>query len=821
MSSRPKSLRDLLSGTWDGVLVPIVQRDFAQGRPEAKEVRERFLRALHDALDRTRSGRASLDLDFVYGYRLPDSGRFVPIDGQQRLTTLFLLHWYLATQDEELEHFRALTQRSPKDSRFQYAVRPSSDDFFLGLTGARLKLDTLLPADHGMRNHLSRTVRNEHWFYRSWDLDPTVRACLTMLDAIHEEFAGSTDLYHRLVGDSPAVTFQFLDLDEFGLGDELYIKMNARGRALTSFEVFKSELEKFVRAHSTLTGERHSVSGLPLHEHIGVRFDTTWSGLIWTLLREEFQGSEKGEDWTRLLDPQLLNLVRTIAIVSFPVVDAADNDEVERALEALHNGSVRTFRGYLDRGAASDSFVRALITLLDCWSGADEVEPSQGGLRPTLGQSTYYDEVAVFRTIRNDAPRGAGQTTKPKGAATYTDVVRFAAYCLYLLSNTAPAAGLAEWMRVTCNLARNTPIEKGEHLRRALVSIRELLDACSGSVLRYLANGGAVRFFLEQQVREEQLKAQLIHRSAAWRSLIERGETHPYFEGQIEFLFAFCGLLEDWLARGSCDWPEEQDESYRASVEVWLAKAEALFAAPGGGLVEVREHLWECALLCEGDYLLAKGSNWSLLQNSDRDVSWKRLLRADMGVEERWEKRDIVRRVLERLDPEDLEGSLRAVVADGAQPDKDDTLGWRRRLVQYPSLLDYCLNRWIRWAWDGEDHEAIYLLHRVRRGRHRELYTWHLGLELKDTVESGQLAPFTGLEIPEFSGSAVRPGINLVAERAGDAHHRITFEQGRFHVYEVDGEGESTRLFKAKPSRIVAKLKKLGEGLSYGEEASP
>ena len=37
-----------------------------------------------------------------------------------------------------------------------------------------------------------------------------------------------------------------MDLDQFELGEELYIKMNARGRALSSFENFKAQFEQLL-----------------------------------------------------------------------------------------------------------------------------------------------------------------------------------------------------------------------------------------------------------------------------------------------------------------------------------------------------------------------------------------------------------------------------------------------------------------------------------------------------------------------------------------------------------------------------------------------
>ena len=75
--------------------IPIIQRDYAQGRQTGtvKRVRERFLNNIFDAIKSHRH----LTLDFVYG-EITD-GKLTPLDGQQRLTTLFLLHWYASKKD--------------------------------------------------------------------------------------------------------------------------------------------------------------------------------------------------------------------------------------------------------------------------------------------------------------------------------------------------------------------------------------------------------------------------------------------------------------------------------------------------------------------------------------------------------------------------------------------------------------------------------------------------------------------------------------------------------------------------------------------------
>lgn len=68
------------------VKIPILQRDYAQGREENTSICENFLKTLKNSIlhDKT------INLDFIYGN--VDNGVFLPLDGQQRLTTLFLLH---------------------------------------------------------------------------------------------------------------------------------------------------------------------------------------------------------------------------------------------------------------------------------------------------------------------------------------------------------------------------------------------------------------------------------------------------------------------------------------------------------------------------------------------------------------------------------------------------------------------------------------------------------------------------------------------------------------------------------------------------------
>ncbi len=101
------------------ILIPKIQRDYAQGRESAGAIRERFLASLFEAIDKD-SGKELL-LDFVFGQKEEKTRNiFYPVDGQQRLTTLFLLHLYVGKRGGLDVDFL---------KKFSYETRTSSKQF--------------------------------------------------------------------------------------------------------------------------------------------------------------------------------------------------------------------------------------------------------------------------------------------------------------------------------------------------------------------------------------------------------------------------------------------------------------------------------------------------------------------------------------------------------------------------------------------------------------------------------------------------------------------------------------------------------------------
>jgi len=199
-----------------GIKIPIIQRDYAQGREETQSVRDKFLDNLFDVI----SNGKSINLDFVYGTIKDDF--LIPLDGQQRLTTLFLLHYYLGiTENKDIEFLK----------KFTYETRLSSREFCNLLIEKKVS---------------PKEIKNQTWFFSDWENDPTIKSMLIMLKSIEEKFKDCS-CFDNLKN----ITFSFLNLKNFNLTDELYIKMNARGKQLNEFENFKSHFEKFIKDPKT------------------------------------------------------------------------------------------------------------------------------------------------------------------------------------------------------------------------------------------------------------------------------------------------------------------------------------------------------------------------------------------------------------------------------------------------------------------------------------------------------------------------------------------------------------------------------------------
>ncbi|MBY5336071.1 DUF262 domain-containing protein [Rhizobium leguminosarum] len=664
------------------VQIPIIQRDYAQGRTEQKDVRNDFLRALNDALSwPLDDARLPLDLDFVYGNDA--SGAFQPLDGQQRLTTLFLLHWYLAWVDGKLDDFRARFMTDGR-SRFGYQVRPSSKDF----------VDELACFDPGPFQpeiDVVALVRDQQWYFRAWQYDQTVRSALDMLGAMHVELGQSSNLYERLIDpENPAVAFQLLDLKDFALTDELYIKMNARGKPLTQFENFKARFEQHLKANFADL-ELPQSGGEPVNKFFAKRMDREWSDFFWPYRDKH----------TATFDAAIMNLLRVLIIVTR---DPERGTITDTELAELRGDLPNTFMAFHEKGWLDRSLVTALVSLLECWSGPDQELPTH------LPDDSPFDVRATFGKIITDPSR-----------LTFQDLALFAGYVQFVTAaaGNVQKSAFGEWMRVVFNLGVNTDYNRNDDLRRSFSGLASVESRMS-DINAYLTEPSAeIRGFSQPQVLEERLKARLFALGDGWLERISAAEGHDYLKGQIGFLLKFAGF-----DLGEANREPVSPDSAKASdaikaFEHYFACARQMLRDLTNGGDEGRA--WELALLSVGDVLLEAGRNWALPSFKEGQGSWKRLLRVAAIGEPQGE---VVKGLWDKLpNPSDPQETLKQII----ETEWDDE-AWRRVVINTPAIFQYCRESLIRF-----DEAGTYPLKRSQmNGAHVELYTYAAYVALKE-----------------------------------------------------------------------------------------
>ncbi len=332
-----------------GIFIPLIRRDYAQGRQQesVQELRDHFLEALHHALTR----REGLQLDFVCGLRC--AGGFIPLDGQQRLTTLFLLHWY--TLEEAAEPGASEGSEPSLLSRFHYETRSTTAAFIREMIAHRRELLDRRKALGGIR----AAVEDQCWYLASWSDDPSVVGMLVMLDAIEERF--KAQCCRLAPEDLGRITFHLVTLNDQTDPDLLYRKINSRGRKLSAYENFKAELLQALREDVAESGKDAAA-----YADFEQSLDGAWSDAVFRLLQAGEEGGAPGDAGAAEVasEPEAVGVdgFADAAVEGEGSEDEAAEDKaagVDRALLNLFCGYARLFFPHRGRGPLADNLSTA------------------------------------------------------------------------------------------------------------------------------------------------------------------------------------------------------------------------------------------------------------------------------------------------------------------------------------------------------------------------------------------------------------------------------------------------------------------------------
>ena len=245
------------------VVIPGIQRHYVQGanNPKAESVRKQFIKEIFTAIEKKQS---DFNLHFIYGpIKTDGEDSFVPVDGQQRLTTLWLIARYAVEKAEPSDRKDLLRLLS----RFTYEDRINAKRFCQTLTCEDSRWD--------ITQDPNPDILCQDWFLDYWKEDETVASMIRMLSTIHEEWNKHQDIItanNVLEAIASQIRFE-LKIDSFG--DDIYMKMNARGLQLTQWENFKckfpeslpkdikdtwdEKMEELSNNYFTCSGEQHKL----------------------------------------------------------------------------------------------------------------------------------------------------------------------------------------------------------------------------------------------------------------------------------------------------------------------------------------------------------------------------------------------------------------------------------------------------------------------------------------------------------------------------------------------------------------------------------
>lgn len=514
--------------------IPIIQRDYAQGRNNVKaaDVRKSLVKKMIDAVD---DNGKDLFFDFVYGR--VDDNKFIPFDGQQRLTTLFLFHKYIFEKCQSVSECSHTDKCICKEllGRFSYATRQSSREFC-----EKLVENNVIPGQD--EEKLSEHIKDQSWFYSDWEKDPTVMGMLTMLDEIHNQMREKENfksIAEKLTsGCNCPITFHYVDMGEHKLSDETYVKMNARGKQLTPFENFKASLEQYLEDK-----EKNDLLN-KLKENI----DGPWLDLFFSVANEGKNDNEEKE----LPDTLMMIFFNRHFMNVWQCWYAKDKGRDEDEKKKLVEFNSRIQKELLLYPSKDDFIPFEIYRYVMDNCGVENCLSPIFNIWDALckeGNNIPTDCQAVWNRKENKEKWDLYQKEKNESYKSHAAFYALLMYYKEIKEIEKPT--LSQWMRVAWNIIENY-VEGEDSYINTLV----LIDTIANKNFRINELKQDEYKVAKDQVTEEIAKATQILQGKecdkpkddkrSWEEIIIDAEKYAFFKGAIRFLFQDGNGWEDF-----------------------------------------------------------------------------------------------------------------------------------------------------------------------------------------------------------------------------------------------------------------------------------
>lgn len=238
ISGNEYCLQELFGGD-TMIIIPDLQRDYCWGdnayvNPNDKKPRELvsdFVKNIVELFEESKDMKITLGL--VYGYEQPHHHIQI-CDGQQRLTTLFLLLGYINTKANGKFSQYIISDKEMNDDyepHLQYAIRESTL-YFLSDLAKIVFIDKTTSISN---------IKLSNWYFNEYDQDASIKSMIAALTTIEHFFAEYE--YFDYVGFGEYVLKNlrvlYYDMGNRIRGEETYVVINTTGEPLSPTENIK------------------------------------------------------------------------------------------------------------------------------------------------------------------------------------------------------------------------------------------------------------------------------------------------------------------------------------------------------------------------------------------------------------------------------------------------------------------------------------------------------------------------------------------------------------------------------------------------------
>lgn len=717
------------------IYVPEFQRNYLQGDDSNESIKYKRDRLLNDIFDCIKSQSKSIDLGFIYG-RVEQSYKgklFYPYDGQQRLTTLYFLYLLIYFKFNKYDEIDSIKEK------LSYQTRISTNRFiesFLSWILDSKEKDNIYN-DFWNKNEkdLKGFIMNQDWFMMTeWNYDVSIINMLSIIveisRRIKENLGDKTEIVNFIDKDeNNPFQFDFIYVDDISKSDDLYIKINARGKALSPFENLKSDIDGYWNNEDK------------------TKLDAEWTEYVWNQLDENDKNKEKS------FDNSFYNLLSNIFYLQY-LVGLDQNNINDKILIEIEN---KYKKGIVDK-----EWITEKLCHVSCPMISSFLDAMTGSFKSIKDKQIESVNRKIFGL--GDYQNNNGQNKIERADLFEIFVYYYSVSSLFRKNDmefTDKRNLLNEIETVTNRIIENQRpyLDSPTNLVKALKSVKVLIDSS-------IKSHGVYKFFLsidndtkesirkglmKEQVEEEILKAKLIDKDSRYVDLFDKSYKELKNKGQLGFIFYLIKYNNDLskirvedISYESFDKTLKQILSIQSYTGDFISSNEKIFNSE-------YEWLLRAILAKAKDCFFWKRSNNLLsfpLLNNDRDMSLHTFLNCysssnPKDVEYKFNLLDGLREVLNSFDPnkDNIEEVLKRIIEDYKIKDledskkednkKEDPKPWYKFFVIYDGVFEQCRNGNIYFY---SDKYVLLLDKKFRSGQWYEYYTFALSKALSEAL---------------------------------------------------------------------------------------